>query len=88
VRQGKVPKIRLSKTCLVFNKQAREVVDGDTVELAFDPETGMVRVTSGGKVHVRKTKIFAKGFYRRFGITVTGKFDAEVVDGALIAKIS
>ncbi len=58
------------------------------MELAFDPETSTVRVTPGGNVQVRKTKIFAKGFYKRFGITITGKFGTETVDGALVARIS
>jgi len=84
----RVPAIRLSKSSLVLNKLAREVVGADKVELAFDPETGMVRVAPGGVIPVRKSKIFAKGFYKRFGIVAMGKFDAEVVDGALVAKIS
>ena len=82
------PAIRLSKMSLVLNKQAREIVNSDTVELAFDPETRMIRVAPGGDIQVKKTKIFAKGFCKHFGITATGKFDAEMVDGALVARIS
>ena len=89
-RQGKVrkPAIRLSKSSLVLNKQARGIVGADTVELAFDPETNMIRVAPDGSMQIKKTKVFAKGFCKHFGITATGKFDVEVVDGALVAKIS
>jgi len=89
-RQGRArkPAIRLSKSSLVLNKLAREALGADNVELAFDPETAMVRIAPGGVIKVSKTKIFAKGFRRHFGISANGKFDAEMVDGALVAKIS
>jgi hypothetical protein len=89
-RSAKVrkPAIRLSKMSLVLNKQAREIINSDTVELAFDPETGMIRIAPGGDIQVKKTKIFVRGFCKQFGITARGKFDVEEEDGALLAKIS
>jgi hypothetical protein len=83
---AKAPQIRISKTSLVLNKWAREALDSSAIELAYDPEIDTIRI-SPGNTPLRKTKVFAKGFLARFGITARGSFPVEVRDGALYARI-
>lgn len=84
----KLPAIRLSKNSLVINKWAREFFRAANIELAFDPETRTIRIGPGGTMTLKNSKVFAKGFFKAFGITATGWFPVELADGHLFAKIS
>ena len=77
-RQEKAPVISLSKTSMVLNNVAREKLKADRLELAFDKDTNTVRVKGieEGGIPMRKTKVFAKGFYNQFGIDTRGKYIA------------
>lgn len=76
-----VPKLLLvtiSKNSIVLNKYAREKLNVDKVELAFDPASHVIRIkASNGGQNIKKTKVFGRGFFNRFGITAKGKFQAE-----------
>ena len=87
-RAKKVPVIRLSKTSLVLNKWAREALGSNTIELAYDADTKTIRIAPNGSIPLKKTKVFAKGFFNAFGIKMNGSFPVEVKDGFLFAKIS
>lgn len=71
----KQPLVTLSKNSLVMNKPAREKLRADSIELAYDKDANVIRIKSSeaGQT-VKKTKVFAKGFYNHFGINKTGKF--------------
>jgi len=85
----KTPLIRLSKSSLVLNKWAREQLGAQSIELAYDADTKTIRVSPNGSIPLRKTKVFAKGFFKAFDINVNGVFSVEIEeDGALYAKIS
>lgn len=87
-RASKTASVRLSKASLVLNKWAREQLETESVELAFDAETNTIRVGPNGNLPLRKTKVFAKGFFKAFDINASGTFPVEFIDGALFAKIS
>lgn len=87
-RNKKIPAIRLSKSSVVINKWAREFFHAANIELAFDPETNTIRIGPGGTIKLNNSKVFAKGFFRHFGITTVGLFPVEVDNGHLYAKLS
>jgi len=77
-RVPKLPLITISKNSIVLNKHAREKLSINRVELAFDPETNIIRIkASNNGQNIKKTKVFGRGFFNHFGITVKGKFPAE-----------
>jgi hypothetical protein len=80
-RTEKVSVVSLSKTSLVMNTTARvKLGEPESIELAYDPETSIIRVKSsedGIGVKVKKTKVFAKGFFNQFGINSRGRFRAD-----------
>ncbi|MDH7578815.1 MAG: hypothetical protein QHH75_13605 [Bacillota bacterium] len=78
-RKSKLPIVSLSKNSLVMNKQAREQLKAeDSIELAYDRDANVIRIrASEDGLAIKKTKVFAKGFYNYFGITKTGKFVAR-----------
>jgi hypothetical protein len=79
-KQEKQPLVSLSKTSIVLNNVAREKLSTDRIELAYDPETDIIRIKAtenGSGMELRKTKVFGKGFFNQFGITKKGKFDAQ-----------
>lgn len=78
-RAGKLALVFLSKNSLVMNKQAREKINGaENIELAFDSDTKTIRIKPSKEGQtVRKTKVFAKGFFNHFDINKTGKFIAK-----------
>lgn len=90
-RQEKKPVISLSKTSIVFNNVAREILNSNRIELAFDRESNTIRVkaVNEGGMELKKTKIFGKGFFNQFGIAPKGKFEArfEPSEKALYAVI-
>lgn len=88
------PIVKLSKTSMVLNKLAREKIPATHLELAYDPENRLIRIcptTAGNKagLEMKKTKVYAKGFYNTFGIEAQGKFEAEYneKENALYVKI-
>lgn len=74
----KLPLVSLSKNSIVLNKTAREKLQAENVELAFDRETNTIRIRSSkdGQI-IKKTKVFARGFFNHFGIDKKGKFTAR-----------
>lgn len=90
-RAEKAPLVSLSKTSMVLNNVAREKLAANRVELAFDPDSNSIRVRAveEGGIEVRKTKLFAKGFYNQFGINKKGKFVAvfDEAERALYVKL-
>ncbi|HUW66329.1 MAG TPA: hypothetical protein VMW83_16835 [Spirochaetia bacterium] len=87
-RVKKTPALRLSKSSLVLNKLAREALGAQSIELAYDADTKTIRVSPNGSIPMKKTKVFAKGFFKSFGINSNGSFPAELKDGCLFAQIS
>ena len=86
------PKVRLSKMTIVLDKNARALLDNpEHVELAFDKDNKIIRIipSDTGAV-VKKTKVFAQGFYKAFEISASGKYDSifDENDKALFVKLS
>lgn len=77
-RIPKLPLVTISKNSIVLNKHAREKLDAERVELAYDRETNMIRVkaTEDGQ-NIKKTKVFSRGFFNHFNITAKGKYQAK-----------
>ena len=77
-KPGKVPLVSLSKNSIVLNKTSREKLNAENIELAFDKDTNTLRIKASpdGQI-LRKTKMFAKGFFNHFGISKKGKFTAS-----------
>ncbi|MCL5289830.1 MAG: hypothetical protein ACYC0Q_10030 [Eubacteriales bacterium] len=78
VKMSKLPLVTLSKSSIVLNKHAREKLATEKVELAFDRDTGMLRIraSENGQI-IKKTKIFSRGFFNHFDISKKGKFAAK-----------
>ncbi|MDA8334246.1 MAG: hypothetical protein M0Z41_04495 [Peptococcaceae bacterium] len=87
-RPKRVPAIRLSKNSLVINKWAREFFRAANIELAYDRETNTIRIGPGGTMRLNNSKVYAKGFYKAFGISSVGLFPVEVENGHLFARLS
>lgn len=75
---GKLAIVSISRNYLALNKVAREKLNCDLLELAFDRESNIIRIRPSvdGKI-VRKTKIYAKYFFKHFGIDNRGKYKAK-----------
>lgn len=86
----KSPTVSFSKSSIVLNNVAREKLNSQNVELAYDDETKVVRIRAidNGGVQIKKTKIFGKGFFNHFNIHPRGKVQATYSDGALFADVS
>jgi len=77
-RVPKLPLVTISKNSMVLNKYAREKLSVGKVELAFDPESNVIRIKASNEgQNIKKTKVFGRGFFNHFGITAKGKFHAE-----------
>ena len=83
-----IPAIIRSKNNLVINKWAREFFRAANLELAFDRETNTIRIGPGGTIPLKNCKIYARGFFKDFGIKSIGFFPVELKDGHLYAKLS
>lgn len=78
VRVQKLPLVTISKNSIVLNKYAREKLNVERVELAFDTESNKIRImASANGQNIKKTKVFGRGFFNHFGITEKGKFYAD-----------
>ncbi len=77
-RVPKLPLVTISKNSIVLNKHAREKLNTEKVELAYDQETNTIRVkaTDDGQ-NIKKTKVFSRGFFNHFNIAAKGKFSAK-----------
>jgi hypothetical protein len=88
------PVVRLSKLSLVLNKVARgQLNNPEYLELAFDKETGSIRIKpadKAGGVQVKKTKVYAKGFFEGFKISEIGNYfaDYKAEENALYVKMA
>ena len=78
-KQEKAPVVSLSKTSIVFNTVAREKLNTDKIELAYDTEDNVIRIkgVENGGMEIKKTKVFGKGFFNYFKINKKGKFVAD-----------
>lgn len=74
----KLPLVSLSKNSLVMNNKAREKLNKpENIELAFDKSSNTIRIKpSNNGLSVKKTKVFAKGFFNHFNINQKGRFAA------------
>jgi hypothetical protein len=90
-RQEKLPVISLSKTSIVLNNVAREKINSDRIELAYDPKKAIMRIkgVNEGGIQVKKTKVFGKGFFNQFKIDNRGKYNAtyEPEENALFVQL-
>jgi hypothetical protein len=86
--------VRLSKNSIVLNKVSREQLNSpEYLELAFDAETGTIRIRPAGQdggVPVKKTKVAARGFFEGFKISNIGNYTADynAEENALYVKIA
>jgi hypothetical protein len=73
--------VSLSKNSIVLNKPTRELLQQpEFVELAYDADAGTIRIRPADKgqgISLKKTKVFAKGFFDNFKIVTCGKFVPE-----------
>lgn len=86
----KIPLVSLSKNSIVLNKISREKLQAENVELAYDRETKTIRIKAVAEGQaIRKTKLFARGFFNHFEITEKGKFPAiyDEEEKALFVKL-
>lgn len=86
----KIPLVSLSKNSIVLNKISREKLQAENVELAFDRDTKMIRIKAVDEGQaIRKTKLFARGFFNYFGINNKGKYPAiyDKEENALFVKL-
>ncbi|MEW6726488.1 hypothetical protein ACP3TJ_12155 [Desulforudis sp. 1088] len=73
------PIVTLSKSAIKLNKMALDKLNAETVELAFDPATRVIRLKPAAKgFAIEKKKISSKGFFKYFGIDAQGKFPVRV----------
>ena len=90
-KNQKVIIVSLSKNSVVLNKQAREKIQAEKIELAYDKDTNTIRIKASedGQM-LKKTKTFAKGFFNQFGIDKKGKFTGtyDEIEKALFVDIS
>jgi len=70
--------VTLSQNSIVLNKHAREKLNAEKVELAYDPESNTIRIKAAdnGQI-IKKTKVFSRGFFNHFEIDRKGKYAAE-----------
>ncbi|MDD4170255.1 MAG: hypothetical protein PHD36_08420 [Desulfotomaculaceae bacterium] len=77
-RVPKLPLVTFSKNSIVLNKHAREKLNAEKVELAYDSETNVVRIKASDEgQNIKKTKVFGRGFFNHFDIEIKGKFLAD-----------
>lgn len=76
-RIPKLPLVTISKNSIVLNKHAREKLNAEKVELAYDRETNTIRIkASDDGQNIKKTKVFSRGFFNYFKIAAKGKYQA------------
>lgn len=77
-RAEKAPMISLSNTSIVLNNVAREKIQTERIELAYDNDLSMIRIKAveDGGILLKKTKVFGKGFFNQFNLNKKGKYVA------------
>ncbi len=88
----KDPAIKISKQSIVLDKNARGLLNADSIELAYDRDNNIIRLAKTDNdqgITLKKTKLFAKGFLIHFEIEAKGKFAANYnqEQHALFAKL-
>lgn len=75
----KLPTVSFSKNSIVLNNIAREKIKSLNVELAYDKDIKSVRISAVDEdgMQIKKTRLFAKGFYKHFDIHPKGKYEAK-----------
>jgi hypothetical protein len=89
-KSEKIPLVSLSKNSIVLNKTSREKLQAENVELAFDKDTKTIRIKAVDEGQaIKKTKLFARGFFNHFGINTKGKYPAiyDQEENALFVKL-
>ncbi len=90
-KQKDGPEIRISKQSIVLNKKARNLLQTERLELAYDKSGKTIRIKKAdeGGLNMKKTKVFAKGFLEHFNIKERGKYKAEYKEdeGAFLVKL-
>jgi len=78
-KQKEGPEIKISKQSIVLNKKARNLLQAESLELAYDKSGKTIRIRKAdeGGLNMKKTKVFAKGFLEHFNIKEKGKYKAE-----------
>ncbi|MCL6634913.1 MAG: hypothetical protein K6T29_04005 [Peptococcaceae bacterium] len=76
-RVPKMPLVTISKNSIVLNKHAREKLNTEKVELAYDRESKTIRIKAAEEgQNIKKTKVFSRGFFNYFKIAARGKYQA------------
>jgi flagellar hook protein FlgE len=86
-----LPEIKISKQSIVMNKKARNLIQADRLELAYDTDGKTLRIKRAEEdgINLKKTKVYAKGFLEHFNIQEKGRFlaDYKEDDEALYVKV-
>lgn len=70
--------VSLSKNSVVLNKEARKKLQASKIELAYDKDINTIRIKAADDGQtIKKTKVFARGFFNHFQINKKGKFTAR-----------
>lgn len=75
IKKGNV--ISLTKNHIVMKPDMIENLDTNTVELAYDRETSVIRISPAEPetgFSINKNKIGARGFFKYFEIDIKGKY--------------
>lgn len=81
-KENKIPiVVSFSKSSIVLNKFAREKLNSPAyLEFAFDKDSNTIRIRPSNKdegIGLKKSKVFAKGFYKHFNLNAPGKYSAD-----------
>lgn len=93
-KSEKLPIVSLSKNSIVLNNISRERLNSNKLELAYNRQENTIRIKGlqeeESGIILKKTKIFAGGFFRNFQIDKKGKYVCEYneSENALYVKIS
>lgn len=74
------PLVKLSKSSIVLDKVSRATLKCDLLELAYNAQSKSIRIRPGTEqtgLPLLKTKLNARGFFKEFNITDTGKYIAK-----------
>jgi len=86
-----MPEIKISKQSIVMNKKARNLIQADRLELAYDTDGKTLRIKRAEEegINMKKTKVYAKGFLEHFNIQEKGRFLAAYKEDeeALYVKV-
>jgi flagellar hook protein FlgE len=74
-----IPEVKISKQSIVMNKNARNLLRAERLELAYDEDNRTIRIKRAEEngINIKKTKVYAKGFLEHFNIQEKGRFMAD-----------